>query len=192
MLARDRGNRGGSVVAKTGLAIGIALAGLPAVLPAQGYDLGPGVRIRVSIYRSPSPHPVSKTEGILLTQSTDSLYLSVGDHADTVAFPLGSGMKVEAVSGEAGHTWLGVAVGSVLGAVAGLAVSGGSDCPSTSTSRGGPGLCGDLAAFGGMFAGALIGGIVGSQIKKDRWTVFPRVGPAAGGAATSLGVTVRF
>ncbi len=188
MLARHWGCRGGSVVAKTGLAIGIALAGLPAVLPAQGYDLGPGVKIRVSIYRSPSPHPVSKTEGILLTQSTDSLYLAVGDQADTVAFPLGSGMKVEAVSGEAGHTWLGVAIGSFAGMVAlGVAVGRESDCKGD--------LCGVGAAAAGTFgilAGALIGGIVGSQIKKDRWTVFPRVGPVAGGAGTSVGVTVRF
>ena len=73
MRARDLGYCGGSLVAMMGLAVGIALAGLPAGLSVQGYDLRPGVKIRVSTYRSPSPHPVSKIEGILLTQSPDSL-----------------------------------------------------------------------------------------------------------------------
>ncbi len=188
MLARHWGCRGGSVVAKTGLAIGIALAGLPAVLPAQGYDLGPGVKIRVSIYRSPSPHPVSKTEGILLTQTADSLYLAVSDQADTVAFPLGSGMKIEAVSGQRGHTWLGIAIGSFAGMVALGVANGRPDCD-------GDGLCGAGAAAAmliGMSAGGVIGGIVGSQVKTDRWTVVPRVGPAPGGVGAGVGVTIRF
>lgn len=180
MRTRDRCNRDGSVVAKTGLAIGVALAGLSTVLPAQGYDLEPGVKIRVSIYRASSPTPVSR--GILLTQTADSLYL-VGDHADTVAFSLGPGMKIEAVSGRQGHTWLGVGIGSLVGAFAGCAVERAVDDQVAGCPRG---------LLVGLPAGALIGALIGSKIKSDRWTVVPRVRPAPGGVGAGIGMTIRF
>jgi hypothetical protein len=157
----------------------------------------PGERVRITVSRW-SHSGGGRYVGTLVASTPDRLVVET--EGDTLALPLDSWTRLEVVQGQKSHTAMGALIGSLIGGTAGAVIGYASweeneECPECW--NWGP----EVPSMGGfvigLLGGALVGAIVGDEIKTDRWKEVPvdrlqvRVDPLRGGRF-SFGASVRF
>lgn len=139
---------------------------LPAQSPADTAAVEPGVRLRVTL----DSGALNRIIGVLVSQRPDSLWLRRGRSSPNLAVPRFRVIQLEVSRGRQSYWRLGAGLGSLVGmGVGALIVRSktyqlGDNTPAVQF----------LASVG---IGALIGGIIGTAIRPDRWQVVPRGGP---------------
>jgi hypothetical protein len=139
---------------------------LPAQAPADTAAVEPGVRLRVTLDSGAPAHII----GVLVSQRPDSLWLRRGRGSTVLAVPRFRVIRLEVSQGRPSSWRLGAALGSLIGVgVGALIVRGktyelGDNTPAVQF----------LASLG---IGGLIGGIIGSGVRRDEWHVLARGGP---------------
>ena len=152
-----------------------------------GPPIEPGQRVRVT---APSAG-ASNLVGSVVALRTDTLVVQDEAQATPLAIPFTSVTRLH-LSVNKGRTLEGMAIGLLAGALAGFAVAASVEEP---RGFGGP-FTGLVAILVGPPVGMLIGGIWGSQIRRNRWEEVPldrlrvSLGPQRDGLA--LGISVAF
>ncbi len=157
----------------------------------------PGARVRVTghfcqpFYSNCVGGSPQQYVGTLVNWDADTLVMESGN---IFALPLESVTTLEVSAGRRSQTGLGAGIGALIGAVIG-AVGGAAGCTGGGfVSPGGCAFAGGLV-FG--IGGALLGAVVGTATKTDRWVAVPldrlrvSVGPQRDGRF-GLGLSVRF
>lgn len=135
---------------------------LPAQTPADTAAASPGARLRVTV---DSGRP-NRFIGVLVAQQADSLWIQRVSVSPTVPVPRSRVLRLEVSRGQRSYWRAGAALGSLLGTGVGyLTVQGktydlGDNTPT-------------FQVLGSMAIGAIIGGVVGASIHRDRWQVLP-------------------
>ncbi|HEY4321331.1 MAG TPA: hypothetical protein VGM77_09160 [Gemmatimonadales bacterium] len=115
--------------------------------------LAPGARVR--IITADSGRAADHQIGVLQSVRGDTVrYLRASDSTPGVAM-LGSRVRLEQSTGSVAHPAVGLFIGAMVGAVGSIGRPRGDD--------------GGLPAAGGMFAGAVVGFLVGAVLHTDRW-----------------------
>jgi hypothetical protein len=165
---------------------------LTASQAAAQTPVGQGSRVRV-VQRSSGAAVVT---GSLARLTGDSLVVNVGDSPRT--FVVDQAHELQVSRGKKGRTGrgllLGLLGGATLGAIIGAATSNESDCGAADY------LCLDTPAFGALSGGLLggllgtaAGGIIGSQMKSERWQSVDHRGiRVAFGRGVHVAAVVRF
>lgn len=158
---------------------------------AQGAAVVPGTRVRVQprCTATDAARPCRALVGRLVGPAEDSLVIEDA-HGVTRRLDLSTVSRVEQSVGYRRHTLLGLGIGSLVGFGTGALLYSG-----CTTGGEDDGFCG-LYYLGAVPAGAVLGMLVGSMIRTDRWEVVPapatalHVMPLPG--RTTIALTVRF
>jgi hypothetical protein len=141
---------------------------------AQTDILKPGDKIRVTIINnSKAFEPTSKITGIITEHSEDSLQIS--HHDSTYILSMISVQKLEVSTGQRRRGGRGAAIGAMTGGIISGLISMSSDYECSSDSSDwcidlfSPGESFLIGFAGGAFLGVILGGIIGHNIKTDRW-----------------------
>ena len=156
---------------------------LSCVAPAQGQTpedttVVRGTRVRITAAALARP-----MIGTLEGRGLDSLVWRPEQDERLVSLPLKSVQRLEISQGRRADTWRGALIGALVGIAAGTVVglaAGSDDCPRTGLAAFGAVDCftrGEAAAGGaavGAIGGGVIGLLIGSSRKSERWrTVSP-------------------
>jgi hypothetical protein len=177
----------------------LALACVPLFTPAAAaQDLSAGDRVRVhfsevqAVMVGPTVKQDSvgvETVGVMDHMRADSLYLTPDRSEDMTAIPLAAVSTIEVSHGSTkSKLWLGSGIGFAVGFVPMFAACTAGGCGDQEDY----GACcigyGSLAGLGG----ALLGALVGSAFKTERWEELPLEGVRTSITANQIAVHVAF
>jgi len=171
----------------------LALAPLTDVV-AQELPLQPGKRVRVTVPEL----GINKQEARFQAIEGETLVVTVDT---TMRCPMASLERLDTYAGTRGHFWVGGGIGAVAGGVLGVLVAKNENFLFTH----GVGECssGDFCVADGVYValgaagGFLLGGIVGTMIRSDKWEEVPldrlrvSIVPQRGGRL-GFGVSIGF
>ncbi|MGD2152448.1 MAG: hypothetical protein PVG79_04220 [Gemmatimonadales bacterium] len=147
------------------LVLMLLAAGGPALAQtdaAAGVNVGDRVRVRAQTLYGP-------LVGAVTALSADTLHIQIEQQATTVAIPLAAVTRIEVSRGRKSNFLRGVALGGVVGALAGVFAGFITGEDSMLTPPEAALACGTVGAG----AGALVGGIIGAATGTDRWVAVP-------------------
>ena len=176
-----------------------------ATAQVQRPPIEPGMRVRIShecgtrtLYGGATPIDCRTDKGTLAVLTADSIVLRVGEPATQLAVLLASVNRLEVVRGRKSNAATGAGIGLVVGIVAGAVFGYASfeECVSFCIGPGREGVAILVATIFGL-GGAVVGTLIGSAVKTDRWQEVPldrlrlQVAPQRDGRF-GLGLSVSF